>query len=50
MIKINIKVDPDQTAEIGECRKEVELSMGKNYRGRSQYDQKYRSDFRRENF
>ena len=27
MIKVNIKIDTDQTVEIGECHIEVELSM-----------------------
>ena len=29
MIKIDIKIDTDQTVEIGECHTEVELSMDK---------------------
>ena len=29
MIKIDIKINTDQTVEIAECHKEVELSMDK---------------------
>ena len=42
MIKVNIKIDTDQTVEIEECHIEV-AQYGQNYRGRSQYHHNYRS-------
>ena len=47
MIKTDVKIDTNQTMEIGECPIEVALSTLKKYRGRSQYNENYRSDFRR---
>ena len=49
MIKIDIKIGTDETVVIGECHIEVELSMDKIFKGRLQYDQNYRGDYRKGN-
>ena len=43
-------IDIDQTVVIGECHIEVELSVDKILKGRSQYDQNFRGDYRKGNF